>query len=88
MGFRGGKHLIEVVRADRGPAFEIVLSDGPCSITETRMTVDFERFREVGQQRFFEVYRQPGIETALSFLEEQFPSRFASAQSARALART
>lgn len=61
MGFRGGKHLIELIRDERGSSFKIVLSDGPCSIGRGGVVIDYERFREVGQKRFFDVYRQTGI---------------------------
>jgi hypothetical protein len=75
-GFRGGKHLIELIREQLGKDFEIVLSHEKSALTSRRVTVNFEAFREAGQQRFFEVYRQTGIRAATEFLNEHFPERF------------
>jgi hypothetical protein len=31
-----------------------VLSHGPCSLTKKRIVIDYEAFREAGQEKFFE----------------------------------
>ncbi|MGH2682727.1 MAG: hypothetical protein ACRDIX_05790 [Actinomycetota bacterium] len=75
-GFRGGKHLIELIRAELGSDCALVLSDGESSIGAKRVVVNYEAFREAGQARFFEVYRQTGLRTATQFLNEAFPETF------------
>jgi hypothetical protein len=76
MGFRGGKHLLELIREQRGPECEVVLSHAKSSLDPKRLVINFEAFREAGQQRFFEVYRQTGLRTATQFLNETFPEAF------------
>ena len=77
MGFRGGKHLIEKIRAELGDVCEIVLSHGPSSIEgRTRVIINYDAFREVGQQSFFAVYRETGLRTATQYLNESFPATF------------
>jgi hypothetical protein len=75
-GFRGGKHLVELIREQLGKDCEVVLSHEKSSLTARRVTINFDAFREAGQQRFFEVYRQTGIRAATEFLNEQFPETF------------
>ncbi len=75
-GFRGGKHLLELIRQELGSDVGIVLSHEESSLTAKRVVINFDAFRAAGQQRFFEVYRQTGIRAATSFLNEQFPETF------------
>jgi hypothetical protein len=77
MGFRGGKHLIEQVRAELGKRCEIVLSDQPSTVEgKNRVVINFDAFRAAGQQTFFAVYRETGLRTATQFLNESFPTTF------------
>lgn len=76
MGFRGGKHLIEMVREELGSDCEIVLSHADSSLAGKRVTVNFDKYREAGQSRFMEIYRQTGLRTATDYLNQQFPSTF------------
>lgn len=76
MGFRGGKHLLEMIRTQLGSDCAVILSHEPCSLGKRRVVIAYEAFRESGQQLFFQVYRQTGLRTATRFLNEAFPSRF------------
>jgi len=76
MGFRGGKHLLELIREELGPDCQVVLSHQASSLSKGRVVINYDSFREAGQQRFFEVYRQTGLRTATQFLNEAFPQTF------------
>jgi len=76
MGFRGGKHLLELIREQLGPACQVVLSHEDSAVSPSRMIINYETFRQAGQQRFFEVYRQTGLLTATQFLNDAFPETF------------
>ncbi len=76
MGFRGGKHLMEMIRAQLGSECGIVLSHDACALENKLVTIDYEAFRESGSERFFQVYRQTGLRTATGFLHEAFPATF------------
>ncbi len=76
MGFRGGKHLLELIREQLGPACQVVLSHEDSAVSPSRMFINYETFRQAGQQRFFEVYRQTGLLTATQFLNDAFPETF------------
>jgi hypothetical protein len=75
-GFRGGKHLIETIGNEFGSDYQIVLSHLPSKISGSRIEVNYNRYLEVGQNRFFEMYRQTGINASFAFLNEAFPERF------------
>lgn len=75
-GFRGGKHLIEIVREELGDDAAIVLSHDTSAITKKRVTINYPRYLEIGQSRFFDVYRHTGITTAVTYLNESFPEKF------------
>ncbi len=75
-GFRGGKHLIEIVREELGGDVAIVLSHDRSALTKKRVTIDYPRYLEIGENRFFDVYRQTGITTAVAYLNENFPKKF------------
>lgn len=77
MGFRGGKHLIEQVRAELGAECEVVLSHEPSSTDgHSRVVINYDAFRAAGQQSFFAVYRETGLRTATQYLNEAFPETF------------
>ncbi|MEX2645880.1 MAG: hypothetical protein WD249_06430 [Gaiellaceae bacterium] len=76
MGFRGGKHLIETLREKYGKSFAIVLTDGPSKLGAKRAEINFDEFLDFGQARFFEVYRQTGLQTAAGYLSQEFPKAF------------
>jgi hypothetical protein len=75
-GFRGGKHLLELIQRELGQDAEVVLSHEKSSLAGKRIVINFDAFREAGQQRFFEVYRQTGIRTAMQYLNTNFPETF------------
>lgn len=76
MGFRGGKHLIEMVREELGGDCEIVLSHSESSLHGKRITINFDKYREAGQTRFMDIYRQTGLRTATDYLNQNFPTTF------------
>lgn len=53
--------MIEMIRDELGNDFEIVLSHRPSKIRGNRVEVNYDRYLEVGQDRFFEMYRQTGL---------------------------
>lgn len=75
-GFRGGKHLLELIREGLGKDQVVVLSHEASSLKGKTIVINYDAFREAGQQRFFEVYRETGIRAATDFLNEQFPESF------------
>lgn len=78
VGFRGGKHLIETLREKYGKQFAIVLTDGESGLGTKRVHINFDEFMTFGQRRFFEVYRQTGLQTAAGYLHQEFPKVFAA----------
>jgi len=76
MGFRGGKHLFEIIRKELGAKTKIVLSHEKSRVQGNEVVIDYEQFRKRGQQRFFAVYRETGLQTAVAYLGEAFPSQF------------
>lgn len=75
-GFRGGKHLIGLVRKNFGQDFKIVLSHEKSSIHDNAMIIDYEKFSSATRGKFFAVYRETGLRSAQEFLEGHFPSAF------------
>jgi hypothetical protein len=75
-GFSGGKHLIETVHQRFGSDKAIVLSDQPCGVSKTAVTIDYERFGAAARSKFFAMYRETGLQSSNEFLRANFPSYF------------
>ena len=72
---RGLKHLMERVRAKRGSA-RLVLTLGSTRKDGNDFFVNFDDYRQNTQRRFYEMYRQVGLEASLGFLGRNFPEDF------------
>lgn len=72
-GFRGGKHLLEILKNKLGKDFTVVLSHQKTKVTDRAVVINYEEYRKIGSNAFFSVYRQTGLETAYKFLERNIP---------------
>ncbi len=74
VGFRGGKHLLELLRNQIGSKVIVILSNDKTEINGDEVTINYNDYRKIGSGSFFAVYRQTGLETATSFLLKKLPS--------------
>lgn len=72
---RGLKHLMERVLAQHSEA-KLVLTLGVTHKEGESYFVNFEDYRQSTQGRFFDMYRNVGMEGSLGFLGEHFPEDF------------
>jgi hypothetical protein len=75
-GFQGGKHLIELLIAKYGENFNLILSHNNSSINGKDVIVDYYRFNTITKNKFFSMYREYGLNAAIEFLKQDFPSDF------------
>ena len=72
---RGLKHLMERVLA-KNPTAKLVLTLGITHKDGESYFVNFDDYRQSTQGRFFDMYRNVGLEASLGFLGEHFPEDF------------
>lgn len=75
-GFQGGKHLIELLKAKFGNSMKLILSDQISGVDGNNITINYESFNIRSRNKFFNVYRQTGLEAALEFLQAEFSEKF------------
>lgn len=71
-GFKGGKHLLEILEKNLGKSLTLILSHEKSKIDGKEITINLEAFDGLARKQFFEVYRQTGIETATKFIQDNF----------------
>lgn len=69
-GFKGGKHLLEILEKKLGKDVKLVLSHEQSVVKDKTVVINFETFDKVSRSQFFAVYRQVGLETAIKFLQQ------------------
>jgi len=74
VGFRGGKHLFEILKDKLGNNIKIILSHQKSKIKENKVIINYNDYRKIGTKSFFNVYRQTGLETAYKFLLNELPN--------------
>ena len=67
-GFRGGKHLLEIVRDAVGNNVNVVLSHKKTELDGRIVTINFNDYQKFGSKTFYRVYRETGLQTAQNFL--------------------
>jgi len=72
-GFKGGKHLIEILRDKLGKNIIVILSHEKSRIEGNKVIINYNNYIKIGYGAFFEVYRQAGIDTAFNFLSKELP---------------
>lgn len=75
-GFRGGKHVLELIAEKLGKTTRVVLSRDKSSISKGSVVINFDDYRDNGGSLFFEMYRGTGLKAASSFLSKNFPDTF------------
>lgn len=75
-GFQGGKHLIELLSQKYGKSFKLILSHKDSFIKGNTIAINYEKFNSKTRSRFFLMYREVGLDTAIEFLRETFASDF------------
>ncbi|OGE78051.1 hypothetical protein A3J19_01065 [Candidatus Daviesbacteria bacterium RIFCSPLOWO2_02_FULL_41_8] len=71
-GFKGGKHLLEILANNLGKSLKLILSHEKSKIDGKEVTINLEAFDGLARKKFFEVYRQTGIRTATRFIQDNF----------------
>ncbi len=79
-GFSGGKHLLETLQKKHGSRLSVILSHQNCDMSNSKVTLDFEKFSQLSRKKFFAVYRETGLQSARDFLQQEFPGDFPEGQ--------
>lgn len=72
-GFRGGKHLLEILKNKIGKNLTVVLSHQKTKIENRKVFINYAEYRKIGSNAFFNVYRQTGLDIAYKFLSKKLP---------------
>ena len=75
-GFRGGKHLLEILTERYGRSCKIILSHERSKIDDKTIQINYDDFWTYGRSKFYGVYRQTGLETSTGYLKQSFPKIF------------
>jgi hypothetical protein len=75
-GFSGGKHLIETLKERYGKGLNVVLSHKESHVSDSTITIDFNKFGQTSRKKFFSMYRETGLQSANEFLQGEFPDVF------------
>lgn len=82
-GFQGGKHLIELLSQKYGKSFKLILSHKESFIKGNTIAINYEKFSTKTRSRFFTMYREVGLDTAIEFLRETFASDFPKSETVK-----
>lgn len=72
VGFRGGKHLIELLRDQFGDII-IVLSHENTNINSKEAIINYDEYIKSGSSQFLKLYRVTGQKVAINFLIKHVP---------------
>ena len=74
IGFRAGKHLVQVIQNKLGVNAVIILSHEKSNLDGNTVVINYDNYRKIGSGLFFSLYRQTGMETVYRFLSKELPT--------------